>query len=51
MVMFGRDLREDFGDGDVVAINRGSKDGVTPGTRFSLYGSQGGSPQRGCQLR
>jgi hypothetical protein len=44
MVMIGRDLREDFGDGDVLAINRGSKDGVTPGTRFSLYRvQQGGS--------
>jgi hypothetical protein len=41
MVMFGRDLREAFGDGDVLAINRGAKDGVTPGTRFSLYRVQG----------
>jgi hypothetical protein len=40
MVMFGRDLREVFGDGDVLSINRGSKDGVTPGTRFSLFAVQ-----------
>lgn len=43
MVMFGRDLREAFGDGDVLSINRGSKDGVTPGTRFSLYSVQRGT--------
>lgn len=36
-VLFGRDLRTEFGDGDVLSINRGSSHGVTPGTRFSLY--------------
>jgi hypothetical protein len=36
-VLFGRDLREVFGDGDVLSINRGSNHGITPGTRFALY--------------
>ncbi len=36
-VLFGKDLRTAFGDGDVLSINRGSNHGVTPGTRFSLY--------------
>lgn len=36
-VLFGRDLRITFGDGDVLSINRGSSHGVTPGTRFSIY--------------
>jgi hypothetical protein len=37
MVIFGRDLRELFGDGDILNINRGSSHGVTPGTRFALF--------------
>lgn len=36
-VLFGRDLREVFGDGDILSIDRGSNHGVTPGTRFALY--------------
>jgi hypothetical protein len=36
-VLFGRDLRTEFGDGDILSINRGSAHGVTPGTRFSLF--------------
>lgn len=36
-VLFGTDLRQVFGDGDVLAINRGSAQGVTRGTRFALY--------------
>lgn len=36
-VLFGRDLRAIFGDGDVLSINRGSSHGVTPGTRFSIF--------------
>lgn len=37
LVLFGRDLREVFGDGDVLSIDRGSNHGITPGTRFALY--------------
>lgn len=37
LVLFGRDLREVFGDGDVLSIDRGSNHGVTAGTRFALY--------------
>ena len=37
MVMVGRDLRQTFGDGDILSINRGSSHGVTPGMRFSLF--------------
>ena len=47
MVMFGRDLREMFGDGDILTINRGSTHGVTPGTRFALFHS----PERGTLYR
>jgi hypothetical protein len=36
-VLFGADLRSIFGDGDVLAINRGSAQGVARGTRFALY--------------
>ena len=36
-VLFGTDLRNTFGDGDVLAINRGSAQGVARGTRFALY--------------
>jgi len=36
-VLFGADLRNVFADGDVLAIDRGSAQGVTPGTRFALY--------------
>ncbi len=36
-VLFGTDLRQVFGDGDVLTINRGSAQGVTRGTRFALY--------------
>lgn len=36
-VLIGRDLRELFGDGDVLSIDRGSNHGITPGTRFALY--------------
>ena len=39
MVLFGRDLRQTFGDGDILSINRGSSHGVTPGMRFALYHS------------
>ena len=39
MVVFGRDLREVFGDGDILNINRGSSHGVTPGMRFALFHS------------
>jgi hypothetical protein len=41
MVMFGRDLRETFGDGDVLSIDQGSAHGILPGTRFSIYHVQG----------
>jgi hypothetical protein len=37
MVLFGKDLREVFGDGDILSINRGRSHGVTPGMRFALY--------------
>jgi hypothetical protein len=37
MVLFGRDLRHVFGDGDILTINRGRSQGVTPGMRFALY--------------
>lgn len=36
-VLFGTDLRHSFGDGDVLAINRGSAHGVAKGSRFALY--------------
>jgi hypothetical protein len=36
-VLFGTDLRQSFGDGDVLAINRGSAHGVARGSRFALY--------------
>jgi hypothetical protein len=39
-VLFGADLRNIFGDGDVLAINRGSAQGVARGTRFALYRDQ-----------
>jgi hypothetical protein len=44
-VLFGADLRQVFGDGDVLAINRGSAHGVAAGSRFALYrDSQDGLP-------
>ena len=44
-VLFGTDLRNSFGDGDVLAINRGSAHGVARGTRFALYrDAQNGLP-------
>jgi hypothetical protein len=45
-VLFGPDLRNVFADGDVLAINRGSAQGVTPGARFALYRD----PQNGLPL-
>jgi hypothetical protein len=36
-ILFGKDLRLIAGDGDVVAINRGTMHGVVPGVRFALY--------------
>ena len=45
-MLFGADLRNVFGDGDVLAINRGSAQGVTPGARFALYRD----PQNGLPL-
>ncbi|MCC7125994.1 MAG: hypothetical protein IT178_14170 [Acidobacteria bacterium] len=36
-VLFGTDLRVSFGDGDVLAIDRGTSHGVTPGARFAIY--------------
>lgn len=45
-VLFGEDLREAFGDGDVLSIDRGSNHGVAPGTRFALYKD----PQTGLPL-
>jgi hypothetical protein len=41
-VLFGRDLRETFGDGDIFSINRGTSHGVTPGMRFALFHTPGG---------
>jgi hypothetical protein len=40
-VLFGPDLRQVFGDGDLLAINRGSAHGVMPGTRVVIYRSLG----------
>lgn len=45
-VLFGSDLRTVFGDGDLLAINRGTNQGVVPGTRFALYRD----PQNGLPL-
>ena len=42
MVLFGRDLREVFGDGDILSNNRGTSHGVTPGMRFALFHTPGG---------
>lgn len=36
-VLFGRDLQQMFGDGDILAIDRGTAQGVTPGSRFAIY--------------
>lgn len=36
-VMPGADRRRVFGKGDYVLVNRGSSEGVTPGTRFVFY--------------
>jgi hypothetical protein len=36
-VMLGTDLRQTFGKGDFFIINRGSREGVAPGTRFVVY--------------
>lgn len=47
MVIFGRDLRETFGDGDILNINRGSNHGVKPGMRFAIYHA----PERGMLYR
>ncbi len=47
MVVFGRDLREVFGDGDILNINRGSSHGITPGMRFALFHT----PNRGMFYR
>lgn len=41
VVLFGADLRATFGDGDVVAINRGTAHGVAPGTRIALFRDSG----------
>jgi hypothetical protein len=46
-VLFGRDLRETFGDGDILSIDRGSSHGVTPGMRFMLFHT----PERGRLYR
>lgn len=45
-VLFGVDLRTEFGDGDLVLIDRGTSHGVAPGTRFALYRD----PQNGLPL-
>ena len=37
MVLFGKDLRQIFGDGDILSIDRGRSHDVTPGMRFALY--------------
>jgi hypothetical protein len=36
-VLFGRDRREMFGDGDLLSIDRGASHGVAPGARFMIY--------------
>ncbi|MEZ5289189.1 MAG: hypothetical protein R2712_31170 [Vicinamibacterales bacterium] len=36
-VLFGGDMRREFGDGDLVSIDRGASQGVVAGTRFALY--------------
>jgi hypothetical protein len=36
-VMLGTDLRQSFGKGDFFLINRGSREGLTAGTRFVIY--------------
>jgi hypothetical protein len=36
-VLFGTDRRLTFGDGDVLSIDRGTAQGITPGMRLSFY--------------
>lgn len=36
-VASGTDRRASFGDGDILAINRGTTHGVVPGQRFAIY--------------
>lgn len=36
-VIFGKDRRLVFGDGDLFSIDRGSSNGVTPGRRIAIY--------------
>jgi hypothetical protein len=36
-VLFGADSRTIFGDGDVMSIERGTLQGVTPGARYAIY--------------
>jgi hypothetical protein len=36
-VIFGKDRRLVFGDGDLFSIDRGTNNGVTPGTRVAIY--------------
>ncbi len=37
LVIFGRDRRVAFGDGDIFSIDRGTNNGVTAGTRLAIY--------------
>lgn len=36
-VLFGSDNRAVFGDGDVISIDRGTLQGVVPGSRYAIY--------------
>lgn len=36
-VIFGRDRRLVFGDGDLFSIDRGTDNGITPGVRLAIY--------------
>lgn len=37
LVIFGKDRRLVFGDGDLFSIDRGSSNGITAGTRLAIY--------------